>query len=326
MTLTRWFRQHQRYLIAGLVILLMASWGILSTVQSLVGGRANKYSMGGKSISAAEMQAEVKDAEQTLRMVLALRLTDYITPYAMESREAPLRATIKMQALAGDFAAFVFTGDKPAATYDAAWRYLVLLHEADAAGVQVTDGEILEMRTICRSSATRRLPAPTSTATIAHWQISDADMARWFPQLAKIAKLIVMQRQAILVNNAELWMQYVYANESVSIRYVAIDGAPFQPLVQPTDEELTKFYEAHRDALPGAGPNGIGYKAPERIRAEFALVPLEQAAKDVKVSDEEVAAYYKDNKEDYRIPDEAKPPRAPPRRSRRSPATSLSPT
>ena len=233
MTLTRWFKQHERYLIAGLVILLMASWGILSTVQSLVGGRADKYSMRGKSISAAEMQAEVKDAEQTLRMVLALRLTEYITPYAMESRGAPLRATIKMQALAGDFADFVFTGDKPAATYEASWRYLVLLHEADDAGVQVTDGELLELRDNLPQFSDQggKFSAAAYSATIAHWQISDADMARWFPQLAKIAKLIVMQRQAILVNNAELWMEYVYANESVSIRYVAIDGAPFQPLV-----------------------------------------------------------------------------------------------
>ncbi len=51
----------------------------------------------------------------------------------------------------------------------------------------------------------------------------------------------------------------------------------------------------------------MGYKAPERVQAEYALVPLDEIAGQVKVTDEDVAAYYKDHQEDYRLPEEPKP-------------------
>lgn len=306
MTLTRWFRQHQRYMIAGLVIFLMAVWGIQGTLRGFVSRSSGKHSIRGQSIQ----QPELEDARQALSMLQALRLNNFVTPYEMESRGAPLRATIKMQAVADDFSDFVFAGQKTGRDLgDAAWRFLVLAREAEASGVQVTDGEVAELLHYLPQFTDKNgdFSADVYTSTIAHYGVSDADMARWLPQLARVAKLIVMQRQAVLVNNAELWMAYVYSNESVSIRYVEVDGALFRPLVQPTDEELTKFYEEHRDLLSGEGPDGIGYKAPERIRAEYALIPVEQTAKQVQVSDDEIAAYYKDHKEEYRIEAEAKP-------------------
>jgi hypothetical protein len=293
-------------MIAGLVIFLMAVWGIQGTLRGFVNRGTTAHSIRGQSIQEPELQ----DARGALSMLQALRLNNPVTPYAMGSRGAPMRATIKMQALADDFSQFVFAGQKTGADLgDAAWRYLVLAHEADSSGVQVTDGEVAELLHYLPQFTDKNgdFSADVYTSTISHYGVSDADMARWLPELARVAKLIIMQRQAVLVSNAELWMAYVYSNETVSIRYVEIDGALFRPLVQPTDEELTKFYDEHCDLLTGEGPDGIGYKAPERIRAEYALIPVELTAKQVQVSDDEVAAYYKDHKEDYRIAPEAKP-------------------
>ena len=65
------------------------------------------------------------------------------------------------------------------------------------------------------------------------------------------------------------------------------------------------------------------------MRAEYALVPIDEIAKQVKVTDEEIASYYDSHKEDYRLPDEPKPKtegarRRPSRTSPPSPRTSRS--
>ena len=303
MTLTRWFRQHQRYMIAGLVILLMASWGVLSTVKSLVREPTAQRTIHGRAVQ----QADVTDAERALHMMAALRLIEYVTPAVMESRGAPLRATVKMETLATDFRDFVLPGQNPSVSFEAGWRYLVLLYQAEAAGVEVTEGEVKELLdSLPQFSDQNGFNRVAYANMLASYGLADADMARWFTQMCRIAKLLIMHRQAVQVSNSELWMAYVYSAESVRIRYVEVDGSLFRPLVQVTDEELTEFYEDHRDVLPAESPDGIGYKAPERVKAEYALIPIDQAAKQVQVSDEEVASYYNEHKEDYRIPEEPK--------------------
>ncbi len=93
MTMTRWFRQHQRYMIAGLVILLMASWGVLSTVRSLVGTPTKKETIAGRTVQ----QADLEDGQQALTMMLRLGLLSGQTPYYMTQLHAPIRATVKMR-------------------------------------------------------------------------------------------------------------------------------------------------------------------------------------------------------------------------------------
>jgi len=301
-TLTRWFRERQRYMIVGLVVLLMVSWGVLGTVRNLVSEGGADWRIHGRTVQ----RTDLADAQQALRMLLTLRLADYGVPAIMERNGAPLRATVKAQALAADFREFVFPGDVPAVNFESAWRYLILLFEADAAGVQVTDGEISELLDALPQFADQSgFRADIYAATLAGYGLSDADMARWFSQFARIAKLIILRRQSVLASDAELWMNYVYGNESASILYVEIEGALFRPLAEATDEELIAFFEEHRDYLPEESPDGIGYKAPARVKVQRAMVRLDQLQQQAQVSDEEAAAYYEEHKEDYRVLEEA---------------------
>ncbi len=193
-------------------------------------------------------------------------------------------------------------------TREAAWRYLVLLYDAEAEGVEVTDGEITELLdSLPQFSDQNGFNRDAYVAMLASSGWTDADMDRWFTQMCRVAKLINLQREAVLVSNAELWMAYVYSAESVRINYVGLDASLFRPLVQVTDEEMQKFYDEHRDELPADSKDGIGYKAPKRVRAEYALVSVDQLAKQVKVTDKEVSDYYDAHKEDYRLPEESKP-------------------
>ncbi len=308
MTMTRWFRQHQRYMIAGLVILLMASWGVLSTVRSLVGTPTKKETISGRTVQ----QADLEDGQQALTMMLRLGLLSGQTPYYMTQLHAPIRATVKMRTLASDFASFVFAGQEGQpqlnVTREATWRYLVLLYDAEAEGVEVTDGEITELLdSLPQFSDQNGFNRDAYAAMLAQSGWTDAAMNRWFTQMCRVAKLINLEREAVLVSNAELWMAYVYSAESVRINYVGLDASLFRPLVQVTDEELQEFYDQHRDELPADSKDGIGYKAPQRVRAEYALVSVDQLAKQVQVTDKEVSDYYDAHKEDYRLPEESKP-------------------
>lgn len=63
---------------------------------------------------------------------------------------------------------------------------------------------------------------------------------------------------------------------------VAIDAAAVGdavPVPPPTPEQLAATFERGKSSLPGAGPAGIGYRLPDRMRIEWLVVPAGSIAR-----------------------------------------------
>ncbi len=296
MRMTHWFRRHQRYLLAGLVVMLMVAWGVLGTVQNLV-GRAQQAAgtIHGESVGPAELQ----DAYSTLRAGAALGLLEREAVGVLQFRAVPPRAAAALVALSRDLADFVFAEgrrlDRPAT-----WRTLVVLKEADAAGVEVTQDEAAELLSLSPVLADAAgVDRERFESFLSHYGISEPALNRAVMRLARVGKLLTVRRESFRTSAAELWMSYAHNYAQRHVRYVAVDASLFEPLAEAGQQELRDFYAEHRDRLPDPAAGLVGYMAPQRVRVEYAAAPIERLTREAEVSDDEVAAYYAEHRDEF---------------------------
>lgn len=304
MTLGQWVRRHKRYLMAGVVVMLMFSWGILVPLRRLASrAQDSAGKIRGESVGSAELQ----QASNTLKVAMELGMADRRALALLQFRGAPPRAVMMLAGLAQALGDFVFE-EGPRVTRDSVWRFLVLLREAEAIGVEVTAQETQEMVAFLPLLADMEgFNRERYKTFLDIYGYTDADVSRRIGQLAKVAKLVSLRRETVGATSGELWMVYAHEYERARVRYVEVDSSLFMPLVEAPQEEVEAFYNEHRDVIPDADSSRIGYMAPERMKVEYALAPLEELTGQVEVSDDEIAAYYALNKYEF-AEEEEEPP------------------
>ncbi len=265
-----WFRRHRRVLMAVLVGVLMAVWGTLPALNYFARrGREERGEIRGEPVSNQAVRQAAMQLEKCAR-------------YGLLNRASPI----------GEF---IFTGQQGSPreggriTFEAAWRYLVLVREVEAAGIQVTSEDI------------ENVFAFTGLAA------DDPELRRAVGNLLKILKLYTYHQESAQLGVPELWMDYDYWGRSAKVRLVELKPEVFLPLVDATPEEVLAFYEEHKDLEPDPRAGMVGYRAPESVRLDYAFAPREDFKGKVSVSDEEVAAYYEEHKAEFVILQEAKP-------------------
>ncbi len=298
MELTRWFHRHRRYLLAGLVVMLMVAWGALGTLSRFAQPRQGAMgSVRGEAVDSRDLL----EASKTLQVALRLGMADAQTMYVLRLRGAPTHTEAALILLFRALRDFVFEQGAKANDPEAAWRFLVLQREAEADGVEVTTQELEE--------AIAFLPVlwDEKSFSVANYRaflgvvgVSEGEMVACVSRLAKVAKLLCLKRGTIGGTYAELWMSYVYGNEQMRVNYVEVDSSLFLPLVEVSDEQVRAFYDEHKEVPPDPAAGRIGYMAPERVKVEYALAPVDKLAAEVEVAEQDVAKYYEANKEQFR--------------------------
>jgi len=295
--LTRWFHRHRRYLLAGLVVMLMVSWGILGVMGRLLRPQSEPLgSIGGEPVD----QRDLYDAGRSLQVALNLGLADARTVYLLQLGGAPVHVQAALTVLSEALGNFVFEQGARANDAEAAWRFLTLWEEAEDDGIEVTNEELRE--TILYLPALQGengFSAANYRAFLRIAGLSDEEMVACVSRLAKVAKLLCLRRGAIASSPAELWMSYAHEREQMRVNYVVVDSSLFLPMVEPTDQQLNAFYAEHKEILPDPASGRIGYMAPERVRVEYALAPLEELAAEAQVSEQEIVDYYEANKGEF---------------------------
>jgi hypothetical protein len=310
--LDRWFRRHQRILLAILVVLMMASFGTCGVWQDILGSKGRSQgTIRGERVTETDLHA----AALPLALELGLRMDDLVPAQLAAVPELADLVVAQRLAQSGvspegiatglalirDFESFVFSGGRRA-DGESEWRFLVLWREAQAAGVQVTQDEVNELLHI--SPALNDQRGFNQVAYQMLWEgvgLSQGGAGRALRELAEVAKLISLRRESVSASTAELWTQYAAGGESLRVRFIGIDALLFAPFVQPTEDELRAFYAEHSKAVPDPDAGQVGYMAPERVKVEYAMAPMERIASGVKVGDDEVAAYYAENKDRYLV-------------------------
>ncbi|MFP4026909.1 MAG: hypothetical protein ACLFWL_03880 [Candidatus Brocadiia bacterium] len=256
---------------AGLVVLLMVSWGALPALRSIATrSKGVRGQIRGEKVTQIELNEAARDLQTLIKTGLAR-----LFPRPIGS--------------------FIFQGDRPQASLDAIWRYLVLVREAKAAGIKVTQQEVrglLALRSF--GDNTQELREKIGKQLEANPEINAA-----LPELFRISKLLSYWLSSVQLSDAELWLKYRYEGEAVKFKFVKISPAPFKERVDVETEELRQFYEEHKDKRRNLSQGVVGYQAPKRIKLEFALASYEKLAKSQTVTDEEVEVYYEEHKSEF---------------------------
>ena len=93
----------------------------------------------------------------------------------------------------------------------------------------------------------------------------------------------------------------------VRIKAIKIDSSRHMAQLEPpTEQTLLKLFESHKDHLPDEGQ--IGYRSPDQIQLEYLSIPIDRIIATIDVSDADAMTYYDNNREDYRVePDSDSP-------------------
>ena len=97
-----------------------------------------------------------------------------------------------------------------------------------------------------------------------------------------LQKVSTLLTEGVHVTDAEVEQTYRRDNEQVAVRYVMLTAPQFEAQVEMTDEELQRYYEAHKE----------GYREPEQRQIRYVALPLQRFAQPYDPAAEEVNAYY----------------------------------
>jgi len=316
--LTGWFRRHQRHFLAGLVMLLMVTFGIPTA--SFVRRRGPRV---GEIRGHTVHESDMLRARRALGVLTAvgsaptgraasLHLLDRTLPsmlsYAMWNPELrdiarALQGPVPMDRAQGlaSLARFLWPDPERPDTRAAESRFLVFLWEAEAAGLTVTAGEVQDFYSFVSAASRLGLLNPRHADLLRQQGMSDVTIFKSSTELLSVLKLMSLRRDAIALSRAELWATWSWINERIRVKCVALSHELFLDKVAVDDEALRAFYDKHKDTVADADANVIGYKRPEVARVEFCLVPTDEMAEGVDVTDDEIRAYYEDpaNKWDF---------------------------
>ncbi len=286
MTLTRWLRRNQRYLLAAVAVFLLIVWGIGPALRSCARSAGNE-----RGAIGAEKVTEVEwaEARDSLRAVLRLGMLDPMNTFRLARSGANMRTQNFHRLLAGDFARLVFAEEAGVAE-DPIWRFLVLSREAAAAGIRTT---LTERRDLLAGlpwlSEGGQFSSERYRDFVNSSNYSDAQLNLLADRLLQVLKLISLKKQGVLSTRAEAWMLYLHRNQRARIRYAKVDASMFTGLLEADPEEVAKFYEQYRETIPDPESGTIGYMAPSRVKVEYAIAGV--------VTEEDIRQYYQEHKD-----------------------------
>jgi peptidyl-prolyl cis-trans isomerase D len=107
--------------------------------------------------------------------------------------------------------------------------------------------------------------------------------------LNKVVKLLTA---GVAVTPDEVWDDYRKANETAKVEYIVLEKDKVEPAAAPAEAEL----RAHFDKTPAS------YQVPEKREGDLVVLANADLKKEVKVTDADIAAYYKDNEAQFKTP------------------------
>jgi peptidyl-prolyl cis-trans isomerase D len=99
----------------------------------------------------------------------------------------------------------------------------------------------------------------------------------------------------ITVNDAEVKEEFQRRNDKIKIEFVVIKPDELQSKIDPSDAELTAYFEKNKGR----------YAVPERRTVDYAVLDMAQLRKRAGVSEDEEKRYYQSHLDSYQIQDRA---------------------
>lgn len=110
-----------------------------------------------------------------------------------------------------------------------------------------------------------------------------------------ITKLQSLVAQSVVVTDAEVRKEFESQNTKVKFDYAFFTRDALQKTLHPADSELKAYYDQNKAVYA----NSI----PEQRKIEYVLIDLDKVASQIQVSQDDIAQYYDDHRDEYRTPD-----------------------
>ncbi|MBN2163715.1 MAG: peptidylprolyl isomerase [Pontiellaceae bacterium] len=177
---------------------------------------------------------------------------------------------------------------------ESAWQRLAILKKAEAAGLTVTDEQLVKhirQQRIFFNPQTGQFDNNTYSAFFSQIlprlgiQITDKYYENMMRENMLIDKVSSTAVQGALVTEAEIDRAFHLYSDGLNIKYAAVPRT-LAPAVEITEADALKYYNSF--------PNQFAY--PDKVRVKYVTFPVADYEGEVSVTDEQVTAIYENNK------------------------------
>ena len=98
----------------------------------------------------------------------------------------------------------------------------------------------------------------------------------------KIERIV---QASIQVSETEILEAYKNENEKVKFKYIGFSRDYFKPASRPSDEEIQKYFDAHK----------AQFEVPEQIQIQYVKLTTKMVADKIQIYDEDIKEYYETN-------------------------------
>jgi peptidyl-prolyl cis-trans isomerase D len=258
-----WLRKYARWILAGVLILLIPGFVALFTT---TGGSRRRESdlptLRGKPINVAEFQ-------KARNSLMALHL--------MSAGKTPTRTAQFEDEL----------------TQEAVVR-VVLLKKASEMSIRVGDDELIQQirnQPMFLSENKQFDPEKYRRIIISlnTRGVSESQFEETMREEITLAHLRALIGSGAKVTPTELQLAYKPLHEKVAIELVQLDAAEQKEPITVTDDEVKTFFEQNKEA----------FRTPALAKVRYVFFPIADAKNSVKLTDQEIADYYERNQDRY---------------------------
>ncbi len=260
----KWLRQHNKKIMAGVVLFAMLSFVGGQALYDLLGVNPNKLmvlQVFDQKISLAELNVAEKETQI---------LDGMFIPWA--------------GAAAGDL------GPR---------HWVMLVKEAERAGVNISEADVndfLEQREqVLLQAGQGSITDIRKRIGLSMAGVRSA-VARWMMVQRNFERV----RLASLPSEPQV-RHYVQATEDkIQIAFASLDAEQFIDFDEPiTEEEIAAQFQKYRDVLQSESEDGFGYKHPRRVRLQYVSASVSKINAQTDVSLDEIKNHWKANESKY---------------------------
>ncbi len=168
----------------------------------------------------------------------------------------------------------------------------LLLLEAEKQNIQVSDEELAdEIKTNPNFQKDDKFSRSLYEAFLSYNRMSARDFETNQREFLLMNKVETFIKGNIHVSDSEVQEELKKSNHKVKIAYTQFSKDYFQSQVEPTGEQLEKYFEAHKK----------DFETPAKIKVQFAKLVPKDVLGEIKIYDEDISDYYKRNEVKYLI-------------------------
>ncbi|MHC4277787.1 MAG: peptidyl-prolyl isomerase family protein [Planctomycetota bacterium] len=180
------------------------------------------------------------------------------------------------------------------------WEQLTLVKQAESMGIAVSNDEVIDRIKTLGATVLGNSDVPTGQIIkllCQSYMVTEAQLLMTYREALLIEKMHVLLSGNVKMTKGEAWEIYARDNEEAKIEFVTLRARDLAKNISVTDEEITAFYNEHKNNFSNPSEGIIGYKEPEKTKIEYLMARYRDVKKNVTVTEDEIQAYYDENKE-----------------------------